>query len=706
MYEILMDGKELWYPGDKECVVLSPSLTQALNDSGYIEFKIPSANPLYNRVFECVSMIQVLKDNREIFYGVVKETSVNFRQEKRVYAVGILSFLADSIQPQKKFQDITPYDFISELVQRHNEQVEERKRFEVGVVTVHDSNDSLYRFTNYEDTLTALREKICDRLDGYLRVRRIGNRNILDVVTLTDYGKNCAQAIEFGENLLDYAESTTTDEIATAVLPRGHQLEESPIEGLTAYLTVESVNDGKDYIYNEDAVKRFGWIKRVVDFEDITLPENLIKKAREWLTEKQFAGLTLSLNAVDLSMMNGDIQSFELGDYVHARAEPYGMDAWFPVREKTTCLSDISRNTIVLSSTSRKSYTQQQAVLEKSIAQKMLQKSDILQAAKENASKLIQMATNGYIVLKMDTNGNPCEFLIMDSKDINEAHRVWRWNLNGFGYSSTGYNGEYGLAITMDGAIVADFITAGTMHADRIKGGVLTLGGINNSAGVLSIVDGEENEIGRWDKDGIKINAGSIIADAIKGGTLSIGGTDDAAGTLTVLDAEGNIVATMSKDGVDVKKGNIRGAGVTIGGTDDTDGTLTVLDAEGNIVATMSKDGVDVRKGSISGAAITSEDGNYWAKINAGSITVGHDNTVTGKIKFVDGGLEFRGNSLNFCMDTIKCGTSMNDKSLETAYTGDIKYSVKQTNGSIKNIVMEFRNGILMDNGELAEARG
>ena len=85
---------------------------------------------------------------------------------------------------------------------------------------------------------------------------------------------------------------------------------------------------------------------------------------------------------------------------------------------------------------------------------------------------------------------------------------------------------------------------------------------------------------------------------------------------------------------------------------------------------------------------------------------MGNESTVTGKINFVKGGLEFRGNSLNFCMDTINCGTSMNDASLEKAYTGDIKYSVKQTNGSIKNIVMEFRNGILMDNGKLAEARG
>lgn len=473
MYEILLDGKELWYPGDRECVVISPTMTEILNDSGYVEFRVPPGNPLYDQIFVLRSMVQVLKDDEEKFYGVVKEISVNFRKEKRVYAVGILSFLADSIQPQKRFQDITPYAFIKELIQRHNEQVEDRKQFEIGVVTVLDPNDSIYRYTNYEDTLTALRDKVCNRLGGYLKVRRMDGRNILDVVRLEDYGKNCPQAIEFGENLLNYAENMTTDEIATAVLPRGHQLDESPIEGLTAYLTIESVNEGKDFIYNENAVSRFGWVKKVVDFGDITLPENLIKKAREWLTDKQFATLTLNLDAVDLSMIDSRVQSFEIGDYVHALAEPYGMDAWFPVQEKTTCLSDVSQNKIVLSNTVQRSYTQQQAGLEKSITEKIPLKSEILQDAKNNASALIKQATSGYIVLNMDDEGNPYELLIMDAKNVKDARKVWRWNQNGFGYSRNGYNGEYGLAMTMDGAIVADMITAGTMYADRIRGGTL-----------------------------------------------------------------------------------------------------------------------------------------------------------------------------------------------------------------------------------------
>ena len=113
--------------------------------------------------------------------------------------------------------------------------------------------------------------------------------------------------------------------------------------------------------------------------------------------------------------------------------------------------------------------------------------------AKNNASELIKTATNGYIVLNMNEDGNPKELLIMDTKDIDTAQKVWRWNINGLGYSHTGYNGEYGLAMTMDGRIVADFITAGTMYADRIKGGTLTLGGYDNDNGVMEVRDADKH---------------------------------------------------------------------------------------------------------------------------------------------------------------------------------------------------------------------
>ncbi len=58
----------------------------------------------------------------------------------------------------------------------------------------------------------------------------------------------------------------------------------------------------------------------------------------------------------------------------------------------------------------------------------------------------------------------------MDTDDPNTAKRIWRWNLNGLGYSKNGINGPYETAITQDGKIVANFITTGTMSVDRIEG--------------------------------------------------------------------------------------------------------------------------------------------------------------------------------------------------------------------------------------------
>ena len=56
----------------------------------------------------------------------------------------------------------------------------------------------------------------------------------------------------------------------------------------------------------------------------------------------------------------------------------------------------------------------------------------------------------------------------------------------------------------------ADLIVAGTMLYDRCRGGTAEIGGINNTSGVLKILDVKGEEIGRWDKDGVKIYSGEI----------------------------------------------------------------------------------------------------------------------------------------------------------------------------------------------------
>lgn len=467
IYEVLLDGKTLYYQNDKQAVICDAKLTQALNDAGTFEFTVPCTNPLYRDIENRVSMVQVLKDGNEIFYGQVRECSEGLDGEKDVKCVGELAFLYDSIQPQAKYQDQTPLQFFSKLLTIHNSQVEKEKRFEVGAVTVKDSNDSIYRFTNREDTLTDLRDKLCDRLSGYLRIRKVDGTRYLDLVTLEDYGKVCAQPIQFGYNLLDFTCGTSGTDIATAVIPLGARLDQSVIEGLDAYTTIESVNGGKDYVFIQSAVDHFGWIRKVVNWEDVTEPVNLKKKAEEWLKSNQYETMTLELTAVDMSMLNADLDTYEVGDMVRTLADPFGMDTRFPLQKKTTYLQSPEKNTVVLSNTLKKTYTQQVASSVKTLEQSLPQEKSMLQAAKDNATALITSAMGGYVYKTTS------ELYIMDTNDPKTAKKVWRWNLNGLGYSSSGIDGPYGLAMTMDGSIVADFITTGVLSAELIKTGML-----------------------------------------------------------------------------------------------------------------------------------------------------------------------------------------------------------------------------------------
>lgn len=97
-----------------------------------------------------------------------------------------------------------------------------------------------------------------------------------------------------------------------------------------------------------------------------------------------------------------------------------------------------------------------------------------LQAAVIEATELITGNQGGYVVIHSSTGSEkPDEILIMDQPSIEEATQVWRWNKSGLGYSSSGYNGPYGLAMTIDGKINADFITTGGMNAARITAGIL-----------------------------------------------------------------------------------------------------------------------------------------------------------------------------------------------------------------------------------------
>lgn len=126
-----------------------------------------------------------------------------------------------------------------------------------------------------------------------------------------------------------------------------------------------------------------------------------------------------------------------------------------------------------------------------------------LQSAIAVASSLITGNSGGYVVTYPVEQ--PQELLIMDAPSIESAQNVWRWNSGGLAFSSNGYAGPFTTAITADGKIVADFILAGTMSANLIKGGVLQLGSRLNQNGSLEVYDETNRLISSLDKNGLRM---------------------------------------------------------------------------------------------------------------------------------------------------------------------------------------------------------
>lgn len=140
-----------------------------------------------------------------------------------------------------------------------------------------------------------------------------------------------------------------------------------------------------------------------------------------------------------------------------------------------------------------------------------------LQAAVIEATELITGNQGGYVVIHSSTGGDkPDEILIMDQPSIEEATQVWRWNKSGLGYSSSGYNGPYGLAMTIDGKINADFITTGGMDAARITAGILQSKDgrflIDLTANTITMKNTSGNTVFSFDGNGNLTISGKITA--------------------------------------------------------------------------------------------------------------------------------------------------------------------------------------------------
>ena len=346
MFQISCDGLILHdIRLSKEYRVINPSCSLKLNSAGSMVFKIAPNHPYYDRINKLSSIITLTQDGEWIFSGRVLNDESDFRNIKTIEVEGELSYLVDSNQRTAEYHEISVSDYFKTIIEKHNNMVNDEKKFVIGSVTVTDPNDSLYRFSNYENTLETIQDKLIDRLGGYIRTRHVGTTKYIDYVS--DYENVNNQQINFGKNLLDLTKYIQGEEIATAIIPLGAKIE-SENEETEIRLTIESVNDGLDYVYDEEAVNQYGWIFKTVIYDDVTIAGNLKTKALQELAMKKLLNIKLELNAIDLHLIDVDIERIKLGDKIKVISEPHGINQYMMVSEMKIDIEDPANSTINL----------------------------------------------------------------------------------------------------------------------------------------------------------------------------------------------------------------------------------------------------------------------------------------------------------------------------------------------------------------------
>lgn len=311
-------------------------------------------------------------------------------------------------------------------------------------------------------------------------------------------GKNSGVTVRYGKNLTDISHKEAVTSTITGVLPYWYDDQ----SGTLVYAPVVSVSGA--------AYDRAIPLDLSQDFEAAPTVAQLTAAAQDYLTKDAATAPEISIDVsfVALDQMSGYedlalLEKCDLCDTVTVEYAPLGVDATAKVVSITTDVLLERYDSMTVGSIApniAQTIADQQRQLDEGVTSSMLDR------AVQNATDLITGASGGYVILHQDDAGRPYEILIMDTDDIATATKVWRWNQAGWGYSSNGYNGPYSLAATMDGAIVADLITAGTMSANRISGGTLMMGGVDNGNGVIEVQDATGTVTGTWSKDGVSIS--------------------------------------------------------------------------------------------------------------------------------------------------------------------------------------------------------
>ena len=341
MIEVYADGKTVYNSRLNDYALLGLTVTAALNKGGTAEFTMPPGHPAYGAFVNYKTIVEIYRAGEMLFRGRALYPADDFYNRRTITCEGERCFLKDAVMRPYLYQD-SPAAIFADVVGIYNAQVEQSKRFLVGDVTVTDPNDYIRLESENAEQVGDTIDKLVDRCGGYIvfTTNSEGQRVINWYAAL---GYHSTQAIEFGENLLDFSRTQASTDLATRIIPYGAKDAETGER-----VTICSVNGDQDFIEDDEAVALRGVIARPVYWDDVTEPSNLLAKAKQYLASSKMVITTLRLSAVDLSVLNVNIDTLKVGGLIPVKSKPHGVDDEFLLTERIYNLMDPAQDTVTL----------------------------------------------------------------------------------------------------------------------------------------------------------------------------------------------------------------------------------------------------------------------------------------------------------------------------------------------------------------------
>ena len=349
-------------PWDNETKLINPVVHKDVDNIETFTFTIYPNSAAYNELHYFTSFIRVVNavSGKVLFNGRVLYPNESMDKDgvlkKDVTCEGLLAFLHDSTQDYGKYEQLTPSQYLDKLVAKHNSQVEPYKQFKLGKCDVTGSgNENKIRYTEDDkDTWDTIQDKLISRLSGELQVREEPDSLYLDY--LKQIGQKGTQVIQLAENLLSVTTAVDPTKLISVVKPVGATVEQpagtttetnaDAVAVAQPRYTIASVNNGSVYLRDEKLIAAIGLQVKSVVFDTIKDPAILKSRGQDYLANGETATIQYQLSAVDLSLINKQVDDFDLGWFYHVNNRLMAIDDDLRIIQMTINLNDPSQSSL------------------------------------------------------------------------------------------------------------------------------------------------------------------------------------------------------------------------------------------------------------------------------------------------------------------------------------------------------------------------